>query len=356
MMILKEFDVEPGYTLTQLGIGLIHKTYAVSYNGKAAYILQRLNTDVFPRTEILEHNSRVVTECIERAVRARHGDVGREVLRFVPSAGGSLIASAEDKSRWRLSHYVSDSTTVNIARSADEAAAVARAFAEFLRDLWELPPDRVQDAIPGFHDTPRRYRRLRDIVDALESSGSNARLAAASDLIAKIRSRANLLGIIEAEKAAGRISTHVCHNDTKVNNVLLDVTTRRPLCVIDLDTIGPGSPLMDVGDLLRTAAATATEEERDLDEVAVDPPTADAIVAAFLEVLSGRLNEREQQLLPFAGWLITMEQAIRYLTDYLENDVYYGERYPRHNLRRAQNQLALALSMEHSIVDLATVR
>ena len=366
--ILRKFGITDECSLSPVGNGLIHTTLLVSTAGRPAFVLQRLNTVVFPDPAILANNAQVVTQRLRDAVVARGGDVTREVLQFLPARDGRLFAEAEDGSYWRLSHYVSDSTSVDIAGSSQEAGSVARAFASFLRDLWDLSPDLVQDAIPGFHDTPKRYSRYQTVLEktraaAVADSGAGEgtdnrrdRFARAGDLVEAILARADLLSVIESERLSGLLSTHICHNDTKVNNVLLDETSRDPLCVIDLDTIGRGSPLMDVGDLLRTAAATASEEEQDPGRVAADPEAALAIVHAFADVLDERLNAREHQLLPFSGWIITMEQCIRYLTDYLEGDVYYGERYPGHNLCRAQNQLALARSMEESFVDLRSIR
>jgi hypothetical protein len=322
-------------------------------------VLQRINTGVFPDPLTLAENARVVTERLEQAVRRRGGDVEREVLRFVPARDGRTVVSDDEGGSWRLTRFISDSMSVDIAQDAREAGAIAAAFARFQLDLWDLPPGLVTEAIPGFHDTPRRYRKLCDVAVAGEHAPAGSQMrdrhATARDDLEAIAARAHLLGAIEEGRSRGLLSTRICHNDTKVNNVLLDTTTREPLCVIDFDTIGPGSPLMDVGDLLRTAAATVTEEERDVRNVSVNTEIATAIVSAFEDVLGSHLNEHERALLAFGGWMITMEQAVRFLTDYLEGDVYYGERYPGHNLVRARNQLALAASMEREIVDLERV-
>lgn len=354
--VLEDYGVDTGYTCAAIGNGLIHETIAVSYGGAPRYVLQHLNTNVFPDPGLCARNAEVVTDRIRRAVTGRGGDLSREVLRFVPTRDGRLFTQSPDGSSWRMADFIPETVTIDVPGDAGEAGRIAGAFALFQNDLWDVPANRVRDAIPGFHDTPKRYEKFRRVAAAAERSNRAERLEQAHELVEQIQNRAELLGIIESERNSGGISTHVCHNDTKVNNVLLDETSRDPLCVIDLDTIGRGSPLMDVGDLLRTAAATASEEEQDLGRVAADPEAALAIVHAFADVLDERLNAREHQLLPFSGWIITMEQCIRYLTDYLEGDVYYGERYPGHNLCRAQNQLALARSMEESFVDLRSIR
>ena len=353
--VLEEFGVEPGWTVAPMGNGLIHATSVVSFAGEPAYVLQHLNTAVFPDPVVLAHNAAVVTNRIRRAVVQRGGDVTREVLRFIPARGGRYFTQSPDGSYWRLSCFIPRTLTIDVARSADEAGRIARAFARFQSDVWDVPPQEVQDAIPGFHDTPRRYAKLCRVIEGARGTQLRGRLDQARGLADEIHDRSRYLGIIESDRRSGRISTHVCHNDTKVNNVLLDEDSLEPLCVIDFDTVGPGSPLMDAGDLLRTAAATVSEEERDEQKVAADPDAARAIISAFADVLRDRLGARERELLAFSGWVITMEQAIRYLTDYLEGDVYYGERYPGHNLYRARNQLALARSMEEGFVDLSAI-
>jgi Ser/Thr protein kinase RdoA (MazF antagonist) len=359
LVALTRFDIEPGYTTAPVGNGLIHTTLAVSYDDDPRYVLQRINTGVFPDPHKLAENARVVTSRLEKAVVSRGGDVDREVLRFVPSRDGGLVVQDDEGGYWRLARFVRDSATIDIAEDVREAGAIASAFARFQLDLWDLAPESVSEAIPGFHDTPARYRRLLAAARAAAQTDDGTliseRYEQARDDLETIAARAHLLGVIEDGRASGALSSRICHNDTKVNNVLIDAATRRTLCVIDLDTIGPGSPLMDVGDLLRTAAATATEEEQDTSLVAVDPTIAAAITSAFRDVLAARLNEAERSLLSFGGWMITMEQAVRFLTDFLEGDAYYGERYPAHNLFRARNQLALAASMEREIVDLGLV-
>ncbi len=353
--VLSEFGADAGYASSPIGNGLIHETLVISYDRVPRYVLQHLNTDVFPDPALLANNARVVTDRIRLAVTERGGDISREVLRFVPARDGRFFTEGPDGSFWRLSYFIPGTITVDVPESVTEAGAVARAFAMFQHDVWDVPPERVEDAIPGFHDTPRRYRKLCQVVENVSSAALLERLDKALELVDEVHARQNLLGIIESERVAGWISTHVCHNDTKVNNVLLDESTRRPLCVIDFDTVGRGSPLMDVGDLLRTAAVTVNEEEKNAEKVAVDLDNARAIVDAFAEVLGERLNDRERQLLAFSGWVITVEQAIRYLTDYIEGDVYYGERYPEHNLFRTRNQLALVRSMEERLVDLSAI-
>jgi len=357
--VLKRFPVSDPIELDPIGNGLIHGSYLVHCAGTPMYVLQHLNTHVFRDPELLASNALVVTERIRSAVIERGGDPLREVLQFIQADDGRYLVTMQDGSVWRLAHFVPETVTVDVARNPAEAGIYARAFARFLRDVWDVSPDLVRDTIPGFHDTPRRYRRFREVVAAAGKHGARERetdrFLKARHMVDAINARGAYLDIVERERAEGVISTHVCHNDTKVNNLLLDRETMQPLCVIDLDTAGPGSPLVDAGDLLRTASATASEEEPDIDLVEVDVESANAITGAFEQELGTRLNRREIQLLPFSGWLITVEQAIRYLTDFLENDIYYGERYPGHNLRRTENQLALAISMERDFVDLREI-
>jgi len=330
--------------------GLIHSTYSVhDAAGTPQLILQKIKTTVFADVVTLERNMAVVTGRLKDAAEARGLDPVHTVLTFVPARDGRLIARDEQGGSWRLSRFIANSVAVDVAEDPELTGRIAGAFAWFHRDLWEVPAGSITAVIPDFHNTPLRCERLRDVARSLSKdsdAGFAERLANSSVELQTILDRSVDLGRIQNGLSDGTLTASICHNDTKVNNVLLDRDSMMPLCVIDLDTVGPGSVLADVGDMLRTAAASVSEEERDLSKVRIDTGRAEAVVDGFLSVLGDHLNETERRMLFYSGWLITMEQAIRYLTDYLEGDVYYGERYPGHNLVRTRNQLALAQSME----------
>lgn len=342
------FAIDGSPLIESLGRGLINQTYAVSMDAAAPrYVLQQINTKVFTNTSAIEHNLETVCKILERCAITRGEDPERDVLRFVRTPVGRLMARDDAGFVWRMSHYVQDSIAVDAIDDATTAYRAAARFGCFLSDLWDVPADGVKATIPGFHDSPAR---LAELHRALRSpDGDRRRLDRARDAISDIEIRDNELDRVETGAADGTLSRHVCHFDTKISNVLLDRRSKLPLCVIDLDTIGPGSPLLDIGDLLRTGAASANEEEQDHSLVAVNIEYANAIIDGFLSVLGDKLGPVEREFLTYSGWLITIEQAIRYLTDYLQDDRYYGARFPEQNLLRATNQLALAKSMEESL-------
>lgn len=345
--LLFKIDETP-VAVEPIGRGLIHRTYGVHFQGAAPrYVLQQINTLVFANLEALESNLNVVCATLRQRAEARDDDLDRMVLRLIPTVDGGLIARDCDGLAWRMSCFVAESVTVDVIESVTAAYKAAQAFANFHLDLWDLPAESVEETIPDFHNTPLRYAALKRAISSCAKESD--RLQRARQAIELINLRAESLSRVETGLSDGSLSSHVCHNDTKISNLLLDLHSHSPLCVIDLDTIGPGSPLLDVGDLLRSGATTASEEEGDLALVSANVEYANAIIDGFFSVVGNRMNAYEREGMAFGGWLITMEQAIRYLTDYLLGDPYYGESYSGHNLVRAENQLTLATSMEESL-------
>jgi Ser/Thr protein kinase RdoA (MazF antagonist) len=223
-----------------------------------------------------------------------------------------------------------------------KAFQAAKAFGAFQALLADLPGERLVETIPNFHHTPSRYAAF----EAALAKDAHGRAREAATEIAFAQARAHEVGTIVEAMARGEIPERVTHNDTKLNNVLLDNETQEGICVIDLDTVMPGSALYDFGDLVRTSTSPAAEDETDLSKVTMQLPMFEALVKGYLASAGGFLTPRERALLPFAGKLITFEIGLRFLTDWLEGDVYFKIKRPRHNLDRLRTQFKLVESIE----------
>ena len=205
-----------------------------------------------------------------------------------------------------------------------------------------MNPEDIRESIPDFHNTPKRY-------EALEKSAAENPLNRLSDCIEElelVRTWAPKLGKLVEMQRAGQLPTRITHNDTKINNVMLDEDTDIAVCVIDLDTVMPGLSLYDFGDMVRTATCVAGEDEKDLSKISMQMPFFESLAEGYLDAAHSFLTKEEVDQLAFSGWLITVEIGIRFLTDYLDGDKYFRVDYPEHNLVRARNQFALAKSIQ----------
>lgn len=321
------------------GSGHINDTFRAEYRDGAAverYIHQRINHRVFADPPaVMENISRVLAH-LRRTLS------GRRVLTLVPARDGGAVVRAADGSWWRTFLHIPGARSCDVVETGEQARECGRAFGDFMARLSDLPGPRLRETIPGFHDTARRVAALREAV-AADAAGRAAR---AREEIAFALAREPLARALDEARAAGELPERVTHNDTKFNNVLIDDQTRKALCVIDLDTVMPGLSLNDFGDMVRTAACPAEEDERDLSKVRLEPALFRALVEGYLEAAGGLLTEGEKSLLAFSGRLITYELAVRFLTDYLSGDVYFKIHRPEHNLERARAQLKLVASIE----------
>jgi len=329
-----------------LGQGHIHDTYLaeIKFNDRIGkFTLQKINTHVFRQPEIMMANWLKVTQHVSRKMMELEGEkAARQSLRPVFSSGGECYYRTPEGEYWRMYHYVDGCHTVEIARTADQAFEAGRAFGLFQRLIADLRPEEMHETIPFFHHTPKRFERFLQVI----RRASPQRKALASEEISFVLHRQSLVSLVTDGLSSGRLPLRVTHNDTKINNVLFDDETERGLCVIDLDTTMPGSPLYDFGDLVRTATCQAAEDERDLSLVAMDINLFQAVAEGYLSQTADLLNEAEKELLPMAGPLLAFTIGLRFLTDYLEGDVYFKTRYPEHNLVRARTQFKLLRSME----------
>lgn len=324
------------------GNGHINDTFAVYTDTGPNYILQRLNTHVFRHPVALMENVARVCAHLQAKLRA-HPDAEpeREALTLIPTVDGAPCLQDAHGDYWRCYIFVGRIVTVDVVEHEAQAFAGAEAFGRFGGLLADLPAPPLHETIPHFHDTPKRFAALQAAI-AADSAG---RAAACRPEIDYALSLGHLTGAITAGLADGSLPLRVTHNDTKINNVLLDYRTQAGVCVIDLDTVMPGSALYDFGDLVRTATGHFAEDSRDLAGVAVDLSRYRAVTRGYLSGARDFLSANELSLLPVGGILMTYEVGIRFLTDYLQGDVYFRTHRPEQNLDRCRTQLTFVRDM-----------
>lgn len=324
-------------SVTPYGNGHINITYLVTTVSGRRYILQKIADHVFPDVDSLMENIAAVTRHI-----AQTDPDPRHVLTIVPTIGGKDFWEGGAQGPWRMYDFVEDSICLERVENADDFLQSGVAFGQFQNQLADFPAHTLHETIPRFHDTPNRYTQLYAAADA-DACG---RLQEVGPEMAFVRAREEEAGSMVAMGKAGTLPLRVTHNDTKLNNVMLDNTTRKPLCVIDLDTVMPGLAANDFGDSIRFGASTAAEDEKDLDRVEMDLALYRVYTRGFLSACGDRLTQQEIDTLPLGAKLMTLECGIRFLADYLAGDVYFHTNYPTHNLDRARTQFKLVADME----------
>ena len=315
------------------GEGHINVTYLVTTD-KKRYIMQKMNTNVFPDSVGLMRNICAVTAHL----KAR----GVETLGVVPTKEGEPFLRAE--ANWRVYDFIEGTVSYQTAKNAEVFLNSGRAFGEFQNYLAEFDASVLTEVIPHFHDTPKRFR---DFKAALEADRAG-RAKNCRGEIEFVLSHENTYGIAMEALASGALPLRVTHNDTKLNNILMDAKTDRARAVIDLDTIMPGSMIFDFGDSIRFGASTAAEDEKDLSKVHFSLELFRAYAEGFCSAVKESITPKEAELLPYGAYLMTIECGMRFLADYLAGDVYFATKYEEHNLVRARTQIKLADEMERS--------
>ena len=345
---LSRFALEGEPTaLERLRVGLIHESYIATCrtgDGPRRYLVQRLNTGVFPSAErVMENLARVTAHLRRKLVEVGRADLDRRVLALVPARDGRYWYVDEGGQWWRTYAYIEGSRSQDRPDSPASARAGAEAFGSFVAGLTDLPGPRLHETLPGFHDSPARYRALQAAL-ATDPGGRAVDVRAEVRFVADRRAE---LGALQEAARRGDIPERVVHNDTKLNNVLFDAMTGEALCVVDLDTVMPGLALHDYGDLVRSAASEAPEDARDPSRVRLSLPLFREVTRGWLGPMVGLLTPAELELMPLAPRVIALELAIRFLTDYLEGDHYFRIERPGHNLDRCRAQIALVTDLEH---------
>ena len=331
------------------GSGHINDTYKVDVKpagGPRRYVLQRINHNVFRRPdELMANVERVCAHAYAKLKQAGVPDAERRTLRLLPTLTGKAWHIDAAGNRWRCYHFIEGATGHDVVRSPEQAYAAAKSFGAFQSLLADLPGGRLLETIPDFHHTPARFARFQQAL----AQDAHGRAAASVPEIAFALARAHEVNVVVDALRDGTLPERVTHNDTKLNNVLLDDVTQDGVCVIDLDTVMPGSALYDFGDLVRTSTSPAAEDETDLSKVQMQFPMFAALVKGYLESTRGFLTPKERALLPFAGKLITFEIGLRFLTDWLEGDIYFKTKCLTHNLDRTRTQFKLVESIEDQL-------
>lgn len=322
---------------SRYGNGHINETYLVVTDAPHRYILQKLNRRVFADIPSLMGNIAAVTHYLA----ARDPDP-RHVLRLIPTLDGAEYLHDQDGEYWRVYDFIENSICLDRPQSTEDFKQSGLAFGRFQRQLADFPADSLSVTIPRFHDTPNRFAQLHAALEA-DAAG---RARDVGEELAFAFAREAEAGTMVAMERTGELPRRVTHNDTKLNNVMLDDITRAALCVIDLDTVMPGLAGNDFGDSIRFGASTAAEDEQDLSRVQMSLPMFSAYAQGFLDACGKSLTRPEIDTLPMGAKLMTLECGIRFLADYLAGDVYFHTARPGQNLDRARTQLKLVADME----------
>lgn len=334
--IISQFAIEGNLVSCEpYGSGHINRTYLV-VTDRRNYVLQCVSGAAFHNIPGLMDNVIRVTKAL-----ALQNDDPRSYLHLVPARTGGYWILSEQGEYWRIYEFVEHTLCLQTPESPSDFYESGVGFGRFQRQLSDFPIDTLVETIPRFHDTIDRYRILKEALEA-DCCG---RAASVKKEIEFFLDREEEGGTLVRMRESGELPTRVTHNDTKLNNVLLDADTRKALCVIDLDTVMPGLAAYDYGDAIRFGASTAAEDEKDLDKVTVDLTMYKAFSDGFIPECSS-LTEAEIATLHLGAKIMTLENGVRFLTDYLKGDVYYSIARPEHNLDRARTQIRLVQDME----------
>ena len=337
----------------ELRNGHINTTYRACYRSEDGqedrYILQRINDYVFKDPAQVMRNVEKVTRHITWKLLRRRKNAAGQTLNLFPARGGrNYIVLPEEGGMWRCYNNIEGTHTYDVVENIRQAYQAGYAFGSFQDLICDMNPEDIRESIPDFHNTPKRYADLLKSVEA----DVKGRVANCLPELELLKSWENRYSRITDMLASGELPTRITHNDTKINNVMLDEETDDAVCVIDLDTVMPGTVLYDFGDMVRTATCMAKEDEEDLSKVHMEMPFFESLAEGYLDAAHGFLTQKEVEFMPFSGWLITAEIGIRFLTDYLDGDLYFRTSKPDHNLIRARNQFKLAQSIDSQVISM----
>ncbi len=353
--ILEHFSIS-GNVVSSVpyGSGHINDTKLITVENEGTvsrYILQKINTKIFKDPEALMKNYVGVTSYLKKIIEQNGGDSSRETLNVITTTDGENFYLTPDGEAWRLLTFITDSKSYDLVENPEQFYTSAVAFGNFQYLLRDYPADTLFEIIKNFHNTPDRVRIFEEALKA-DVCGRAKNVKAEIDFVLARREFANTLEVAREE---GRLPLRVTHNDTKLNNILFDKNTGKPLCIVDLDTIMPGYSVNDFGDSIRFGATTALEDEVDLTKVNFDISLYEHYVRGFIEGTKGGLTECEMELLPIGAIMMTYECGTRFLTDYLSGDTYFKISRENHNLDRARNQFKLVSDMEARLDEMKAI-
>ncbi len=344
--IAEQFQIEG--TLVEakpFGTGHINETYKLSYDcsgTKFSAVLQRINHYVFKDPPaMMENIARVTTHIRNKLIATGVDDIDRRVLAVINTAESKAYYQDEQGNFWRVYLFVDNGKTYDFLQNSEQAYTSAKMFGQFSSQLIDLPGKPLHSTIVGFHDG-KKY--LNAFEQTLQADPCNLAVGVKPE-IDFVLEHNSIFNVLTPLIERGQIPVRITHNDTKINNIIFDAKTDEALCVIDLDTVMPDIILNDFGDMVRTATCGADEDETDLSKVSMQINVFEKLAQGFLDGTAGFLKPMEKQYLTFAGKLITFEQSIRFLNDYLAGDVYYKTSRPKHNLDRCRTQIKLVRSI-----------
>jgi len=344
--VLSAYGIEKSVVDIQAyGNGHINDTDLVTFTDEKdetvfhKLIVQRINTSIFKNPKRLMENIDLVTKWILRKIEERGGDTTREVLRIVPTKDGALYYVSDDGKCYRAYLFIEDGICLEQPRSKEDFYESGIAFGGFQGALADFPAEKLYETIPDFHDTSKRFAALKQ---AIEEDVCGLAVSVKEEIEFALSQENDVIYCAECKK---NLPLRVTHNDTKLNNAMLDAKSQKALCVLDLDTVMPGYAMDDFGDSIRFGASTALEDEKDLSKVSCSLEMFRAYADGFLKGTEGRLTKEEIMLFPLGAKMMTYECGIRFLMDYLQGNVYFKVAYPEHNLVRARNQFALVKDM-----------
>ncbi len=343
--LIEQFAVE-GKVLKvgEYGNGHINRTYLAELeeNGKTVkYIFQQINTDIFKNVDQLMENITGVTTYLREKILKRGGDPDREALKVIPTREGASYLR-EREGCYRMFRFITDAVSLEAVERPEDFYESAVAFGNFQSLLADYPAKNLHETIPDFHNTPKRFEAFEQAV----REDICGRASFAQPEIAFLMERREEMAALTGRLLRGELPLRVTHNDTKLNNIMMDTKTKKGICIIDLDTVMPGLSLYDFGDAIRFGANTAAEDETDLTKVSLDLGLYERYVKGYLEGCQGSLTPLELSLLPMGAKMMTLECGMRFLTDYLVGDTYFRIHREHHNLDRCRTQLALVADME----------
>ena len=328
--ILERYDIHENYITEKISVGLINETYKIITINNESYILQKINDGIFKNPYAIEENIKVISDFLS----FHHPDY----LFTTPIVllTGKQLLHVENEGYFRLFHFVENSLSYSIVSTAEQAFKAAAQFGKFTKLLSNVDISTLQTTLPNFHNLPLRFTQFED---ALQNGNKN-RIAEATNEIDFLLTQKNIVATYNSIISNPNFKQRVTHHDTKISNVLFNKNDDA-LCIIDLDTVMPGYFISDVGDMMRTYLCPVSEEENDLSKIDIRKDFYDAIINGYLSEMQDELSVEEKKHFHYAGEFAIYMQAFRFLTDYINNDEYYGITYEKQNYNRAKNQIAL---------------
>jgi len=338
--VLPLYSISDTATIQSFGSGLIHNTWKIDDQSKE-YILQKINHEVFKEPAFIADNITGIASWLEK----NHP----EYFFVSPLSTKEMesIVHIPGEGYFRLFPFVKDSRTHDIAQTPQQAFEAARQFGSFTRVLNDFPVQDLKITLPDFHNLSFRYAQFEEAI----RSGDRPRIAEAEKTIHYLYSHNDILSTYQQIISDKEFKLRVTHHDTKINNVLFD-KNEKGICVIDLDTLMPGYFISDVGDMIRTYLSPVSEEEKNFDKICIRENFFYAIARGYLEEMGKELSQAEIDHFVYSGLFMTYMQALRFLTDHLNKDKYYGAAYPGHNYIRAMNQVTLLQRLLESQAEL----